>query len=302
MEEGAMPYTRPWNSSTPGCLILLLDQSGSMKDPFGNQQAGSGRRKCDMLATVTNNFLNELILANTEIDRYGNPDVRPRADLAIIGYEGEHVSSALKGLLGSYDFVTLRQLQENPLAIEHRKKREIDDAGNLYEIEVPFPIWVRPVAGTGTPMCAALRRAYELAQSWASRHPQHYPPVIVNITDGMSTDGDPSAIAEDIRRIGTEDGQALLFNVHLTDLNYPAVEYPAQEYELPNDQYAYLLFRISSLVPDSSREALSMMLKRDISLGARGLIFNGDAASIRLMFNFASLPATIIARPSQADR
>ncbi|RAQ97657.1 VWA domain-containing protein [Thermogemmatispora tikiterensis] len=294
-----MPYSQPWNSRQPGCLILLLDQSGSMDEPFGLQQAGGGRRKCEMLATVVNGFLNELITANTVIDKNGMPEVRPRAEVAILGYSGTSVTSALKGGLGRKEFVTLGELQDQPLAVERRKKRELDETGTVYEVEVSFPIWVKPVAGQGTPMCAALRRAAELAQRWAAANPQSYPPVVINVTDGMSTDGDPTAIAQDLCRVATADGQALLFTVHLTNLNSAPVEYPATESELPNDPYAQLLFRITSPVPETSLAQLSAMLHRDLSPGARGLIFNGDAVSVRLMFNFASIPATQLLDPNR---
>lgn len=294
-----MPYMQPWSSRQPGCLILLLDQSGSMNEPFGLQQAGGGRRKCEMVATVVNGFLNELITANTVIDKEGIPEVRPRAEIAILGYSGTTVTSALKGGLGRKEFVTLGELQDQPLAVERRKKRELDETGAVYELEVSFPIWVKPVSREGTPMCAALRYAAELAQRWAAAHPNSYPPVVINVTDGMATDGDPTPIAQDLCRVATADGNALLFSVHITSLNYAPVEYPATESELPNDPYAQLLFRISSLVPETSRAQLAAMLQRDISPQARGLIFNGDAVSVRLMFNFASLPATQLLDPNR---
>jgi hypothetical protein len=286
-----MAYQQQWGASNPGCLIMLLDQSGSMSDPFGNSQAGSGRRKCDMVATILNSFLNELIVTNTVVKAGEAPEVRPRADIAVIGYEGTSVSSALGGNFYK-DFVTLPELQNNPLRIEQRERQEVDDAGNILKIPMDFPIWVEPHIGGGTPMCAALQRGFDLAQEWANEHQHNYPPVLINVTDGMATDGDPRTIVDTIYRISTFDGQALLFNVHITDINSSPVAYPANEYELPNDKYAHLLFSMSSVIPDTSRALLSSLLGRPVEQGARGLIFNGDAASVRLMFTFASVPAT----------
>src|SRR6266699_2466152 len=110
-------YSQAWSASRPGCLILLLDQSGSMSDPFGFAQAGAGRRKCDMVATVLNGFLNELIVTNTVAKKDGSTEVRPRADVAVIGYEGNFVGSVLGGELYGQDFVSLPELEMNPLAI-----------------------------------------------------------------------------------------------------------------------------------------------------------------------------------------
>lgn len=295
-------YSQAWSAARPGCLILLLDQSGSMSDPFGYQQAGSGRRKCDMVATVLNGFLNELIVTNTIAQKDGTIMVRPRADVAVLGYEGSFVGPILGGELKGRAFVTLPELQMNPLTIERRVKREIDEVGMEVEIPVQFPIWVQPMAGGGTPMCGALREANALALQWSMAHPDSYPPVIINVSDGMGNDGDVVAEARLLLNINTHDGQALLFNVHITDINSAPVAYPASESELPRDRYAKKLFTISSPIPDTSRQLLESLLGRPVFPGARGLIFNGDAASVRQMFVFASVPATKPLEQLELDR
>jgi hypothetical protein len=273
-------------------MIFLLDQSGSMASKFGQMQAGRDRRKCDVVATILNSFLNELITTNIIPKSDGTSDVRPRADICVLGYEGSHIDTILSGALTGHDFVSLPELQMNPADIDMRKQKDTDDTGREFEIDVPFPVWVKPRAGGGTPMCAGLRKARDLAQVWATSHPDSYPPVIINVTDGAATDGDPNAIAHEITQISTGDGQALLFNVHITTLTDSPVAYPLSENELPNDKYARLLFSISSIIPESSRALLQMLLGRDVAPGSRGMIFNGDATSVRLMFNFASKPRT----------
>ncbi|WP_338254099.1 hypothetical protein [Dictyobacter halimunensis] len=285
-------YTQVWAGSRPGCLIFLLDQSGSMAEPFGMAQAGAGRRKCDMVATVLNGFLNELIVANTVAQRDGTTEVRPRAEVVVLGYEGISVGPVLQSGLPGQAFIGLPELQMNPFDIERRRRTEIDDTGQEIEITVPFPVWVKAKAGGGTPMCMALEQARDLAQEWATNHPDSYPPVIINVTDGVASDGDPSELARQISEIRTNDGHALLFNVHITDFNLAPVTYPVSSEELPADEYARLLFDISSEIPESSRQLLRSLLNKDIQPGARGIIFNGDAASVRQMFVFASVPAT----------
>lgn len=296
-------YTQLWSSAHPGYLILLLDQSGSMGGTFGQAQAGGGRRKCDMVATVLNGLLQELVAVNTISNPNGTTETRPRADISILGYGGGLLSggvhSALEGPLSGKTLVTLPELQQYPLAIETRTKKDVDDLGNLVETQVPFPIWVKAHAGDGTPMCACLRKARDLADQWARSHPGSYPPVVVNVTDGASGDGDPSRPAHDLCQLGTSDGQLLLFNVHISDLNMAPVSYPASQTELPNDSLAQLLFSISSVIPEPGRALLESLSGRRLAPGARGMIFNGDAASIRQMFTFASAPAT---QPIARDR
>ena len=284
-------YTKDWGGSHPGCMIILLDQSGSMASPFGRSQAGSGQQKCDAVATVLNGFLNELISINTIVDASGAPVVKPRADIAVIGYEGGTVASALGGALASKDFVTLAELQMNPINIEMRKVRDIDATGKVIEMQVPFPVWVNPKAGGGTPMLRALNEARDLAKQWATNHPNNYPPVIINVTDGMAG-GDLQNAAQEICQVSTNDGLALLFNIHITELPNPEVAYPSSNNELPPDKFARLLFSMSSLIPDTSRVLLETQIGRPVPAGARGMVFNGDAASVRMMFNFASAPAS----------
>lgn len=288
----ANTYARNWESQFPGCMIFLLDQSASMSDQFGPTQAGRGRKKCDMVATILNNFLNELITINTIPSSDGSSVVRPRADICVLGYSGSSVQPALTGQLAGREFVNLPDLQQFPIDVEMRKQKETDDSGNEYETLIPFPIWIQPKASMGTPMCAALELAYDLANHWAITHPDNYPPVIINVTDGQATDGEPAPVAQRLTQIATNDGQALLFNVHITTLSDPEVRYPASESELPNDRYARLLFDMSSPIPESSRQQLETLLGQTVQSSARGMIFNGSATSIRLMFNFASLRAT----------
>lgn len=288
----ANTYTRNWESQHPGCMIFLLDQSASMSDAFGPTQAGRGQKKCDMVATILNSFLNELITINTIPQADGTSIVRPRADICVFGYQGNSVQPALAGPLAGQDFVNLPDLQLNPIDVEYRQQKEIDDSGREYETQIPFPIWVRAKADMGTPMCGALQRAGDLANDWAYSHPDSYPPVIINVTDGMATDGDPAPIAQQLMQIATNDGQALLFNVHITNLSDPETRYPASDFELPNNRYARLLFEISSPIPETSRQQLESLLGQPVQMDARGMIFNGSATSIRLMFNFASLRAT----------
>lgn len=223
-------YGQTWASTHPGCLIVLLDQSGSMKNKFGGSQIGKGQTKADMVATVLNNLLHDLVKANTV-----GTLVKPRADVAVLGYEGRSVHSALGGVLSSQAFVSLAELAAHPLRVETRTRKEISDDGTVAEVQIPFPVWVEPHFGDMTPMRAAFQRACELAESWAVEHMDSYPPVIINVTDGASTDGDPSDLARELVKIHTNHGEALLFNCHITDLPSAKIEFPNNIEAIPDD-------------------------------------------------------------------
>ena len=286
--QGQGSYTKPWGRLHPGCLILLLDQSGSMDEKFGGLQIGAGKRKADAVATMLNALLYEFIKANTV-----GLEVRSRADIAVLGYEGSTVRSALAGPLGAKEFVTLPDLLANPLRIETRMSKEVEE-GRVLEVPVQFPIWVAPQVGSVTPMCAALERARALAEQWTARHADSYPPVIINITDGASTDGDPSAAAVALCQVRTGDGAALLFNCHITNVVAVGVEFPSSASAVPagGEELGRALFGLSSIIPDAARQAIATATGQVLDAGARGFIYNGDGGSIRQMFTFATIGAT----------
>jgi hypothetical protein len=281
-------YEKQWGSTHPGLLIVLLDQSNSMNDPFGGSQLGAGKKKSDMVTTVINGLLHEFIKANTI-----GTLIKPRADIAVLIYEGNTARSVFKGALANRPFVSLSELNAEPLRVETRTKKELDDSGQVIEITARFPVWVEPVVGTATPMCAALRQARELAETWVKQHPNNYPPVVINITDGASTDGDPREPAQDLCEVGTSDGTVLLFNVYITDKPLPTIEFPSQAGQISTDpeNIGSTLFAISSEIPATARKQISGVIGQLLPANARGLVLNGDAGSIRQMFVFATVGA-----------
>lgn len=282
-------YAQTWASTHPGCVVVLLDQSGSMKNKFGGSQVGAGQTKADMVATLLNNLLHDLIKANTV-----GTLIKPRAEVAVLGYEGRNARSALSGPVASKTFASLAELAASPLRVETRRRKELSDDGSVAEVQVSFPIWVEPHHGDTTPMRAALQRACELAESWAVEHMDSYPPVVINVTDGASTDGNPSDLASELVKIHTNHGEALLFNCHITDVPSTKVEFPNNAGKVPDDpeHLAKLLFSISSVIPERARTNIREATGADLPDGARGFIFNGDAGSVRDMFVFATIGAT----------
>ena len=63
--------------------------------------------------------------------------------------------------------------------------------------------------------------------------------------------------AESIRKLGTDDGTALLINIHIcSDESRRQVLFPMSEQELPEQRYARLLYRMSSTMPDIDGESI----------------------------------------------
>jgi hypothetical protein len=263
-------YTAEISRANPTCFVFLLDQSASMQDLIGS---GEGQRKCDVVADALNRLLSELTIKCAKEE-----GVRDYFSVSVIGYGGSKVGPALAGPLAGRDLVPLSEVATSPARLEARVKKIPDGAGGIVEQEVKFPIWVDPVASGGTPMCNALTKAQSVVSSWLNDHPACFPPVVLNLTDGEANDGDPTIPAEALRQLASADGPALLFNLHVSSDSSAPISFPDNEASLPN-QYARLLFNMSSALPDHMR-TYAQQLGIAVSDGTRGFVFNADMTSI----------------------
>ncbi len=98
-----------------------------------------------------------------------------------------------------------------------------------------FPVWFDDVGAGGTPMVEAFQLANIVLVKWLMQHPNCFPPIVINISDGESTDGDPYPGAQDLMTLFSSDGGVLLFNLHLSSSSQSPIEYPDSEVGLPDD-------------------------------------------------------------------
>jgi hypothetical protein len=277
-----MSYSAEISRSNPTCFVFVIDQSGSMADPFGGEGLGA---KADFVSDVVNRTLHDLVIRCTKTE-----EIRNYYHVSVIGY-GSVVHPALAGALGAREIVPIAELADNPARIDARAKKVPDGAGGLVEQQVRFPIWVESTAGGGTLMCEALAMARRILAQWVAEHPNGFPPTVLHLTDGESSDGDPSAIGKDITDLATRDGNVLLYTCHVTSNRAQKAEYPGSD-EVLADKLAKTLFHISSVLPESFvRSARQMGI--NAGDGARGFVFNGDAASVVQFFDIGTRPANL---------
>ena len=270
-----MPYAADISRNNPGCFLFLIDQSGSMAGGLGGQP---GLRKKDGAADAVNRILDAISQRCSQ-----GMDVRDYFHVGIITYTTDDqgnpdVRSVLPGTSPEAPFLAISQVVDAAEVVE-RQVKESDGAGGLVEVNRKFPTWLKPVADWGTPTCTALNAAAEALNDWIADHPNSYPPMVISVTDGEATDGNPVPLAEQIMDLETNDGSVLVYNAHLSEMSAMPVQYPSDESELPPDEYAVQMFRMSSEFPDTVVDLASGM-GLPVTQGSRGYVYNADMVAL----------------------
>ncbi len=262
-------YAAEISRGNPTAFLFLIDQSRSMSHSWG----GSDKRsKAQEVADAINKLLYTLVMRCSKGD-----DVRDWFHVGVFGY-GATVGSCLAGPLAGEEVVPISRLAESPIRLDAGARKRKRGEADATETAVRFPVWVEPTAKGDTPMCQALALVDGVVAGWISAHGMGYPPTVIHVTDGASSDGDPTAAAAALARHATEDGGALLFNIHLSSKRGAPVRFADSDAGLPDD-HARRLFRMSSLLPEAVRREAAKE-GYDVTDGSRGFAFNADLVSL----------------------
>ena len=266
-----MAYSNlPIGTANPTCFVVLVDQSWSMSQDWGDEVT-----KADAATRAVNRVLEELVLAC----RSGE-NVRDRCHASVIGY-GETVDCVVDGMIS--------EVTSALLDVRKTTKLIPDGAGGVIEVEVEIPIWLESRADNGTPMAEAFEQAEEVVQQWCTRWPNGFPPSVINITDGAANDpSEAAAAARKVMTVGTTDGNALVYNLHVTNKDKPGVILPHDTAGFVGDSLAEFLYDISSEMPVSLREEAAA-LGISPEPNARCFAYNADEAWMIRLLNFGSL-------------
>lgn len=255
-------------TSNPGCIVILVDQSWSM-----NEVWGSGT-KAEMAAVAVNRVLDELVTRC----RSGNRGIKDRCRVSVIGY-GERVESVVDGMIS--------EVASSLVEVKKVKTSVRNRTGELVQREIEIPIWVQPKANNGTPMHEAFERAAEIVQRWCDDRPKSFPPITINITDGEANYPDLTVdAAKRIMNLRTVHGDVLVFNVHIAN-NKRQVIFPHSTTQLVGDNFAQFLFDVSSVLPEPLREEAK---KHGLPTepDTRGFAYNADPSTMLKILQFGT--------------
>ncbi|MEV0294930.1 VWA domain-containing protein [Nocardia sp. NPDC050710] len=262
-------YSAEINRTRPALLLFAIDQSFSMSEPWSE----TGQSKAEALAAAVNNMLGNAVLRCS----HGGEKTYNYFEVGVFGY-GQDVGPVLYGSSRENPILPVGFVADNPLRVDTVTRRVPDGAGGVISAQEHMPVWIDPLANGGTPMVAAFTAIESVVSRWCADHPTSFPPIVINVTDGASTDGTPDEVGERIRKSSTDDGPTLVFNLHLSGLPNQAVQFPNSAAAL-TDPNAVMLFELSSELPPSMLDAAAGM-KYPVRVGSRGFLYNADATSV----------------------
>jgi hypothetical protein len=259
-----MSYSAEISRTNPTAFMFVIDQSGSMADPVGDTDLSRAEFVCDALNRIVVN----LITRSSKSE-----GVRDYFHIGAIGYGGSTVANALSGSLGNKSFNPISAFEQHPLRVEQRDG-------------MPFPVWFEPYAGGGTPMRKAMRTAAQALAEWCDEYPESFPPTLLHVTDGEPSDGDPEPIVEQLKSLGTEDGEVLILNLHTGQSKSGPIKFPNMEKQV-TDGFGKILYRMSSILPPAVAGA-ARERGYQVDDEARGFFFNVEPIEVVEFFEIGT--------------
>jgi hypothetical protein len=198
----------------PVCVVFAVDRSGSM----GRKAKGNLH---STLSEVAAKLVNERIM-DLALRSMKEPGAfRHYFDVGVFGYGynpasgAESATALVPGQLGELGICDLPALASNPLRIEKHD-------------EGPYPVWIDPAHKGRTPMCQVFDCIGSHLLRWTDAHPSRYPPMIVNISDGLVTDSpyEGATLETWVDRLSgfrTTTGVAKVFDLILSETQNPVL-------------------------------------------------------------------------------
>ena len=278
--QAKIPYTAQITRNTPTAFIFLVDQSISMSRMINFRD--EEMTLAEAVARIVNNQINELVLRCVKMG-----DTRHYYDIAVIGY-GDDASFGWKGALEGRDFVSPEELKNHPFTkIITRKEIRTRKGTQMKEVEEVQ--WIEPIAkGRYTRAHNAFSIAKDLLGKWMEDHHEKdcYPPTIINITDGefngVANPRDVNMeLANELKSMFTNDGNVLLWNIHITPDNQGKVLLPIDKEELSDDdRYSEWLYDMSSLLPSRYNEPVSKLRGDSTTERHVAMAMNADLSTL----------------------
>ena len=258
----------------PTAIVFVIDQSCSMARGTDVDQ-------------VEYDYISELaaITVNEQIDRFlkrcltEDGTVQHLYDIAVIGY-GDGVYTAWNGELASSDFHSPEELFAH-----------LQEDGDMYR-------WVDAKDSDTRGRCdLAFEHVYELLNSWIQKEENRfsYPPTVIHISDGdVKREYQRLFLinAEKIKRLRTESGDVILWNIGILPFRYNEFVFISGE-ELPalmQFSGSLVLYEASSYLPTRFKEKAASIHGHDPHLARKTMGVNVRAKTLSEILQLCVLP------------
>ncbi len=233
-------YLQKIQTAKPGLVVMLLDDSSSMKDHL----SGTTDERFRWVERYTGLIFKELLARSNEV-RGDRAVIKPRYYIYTIIY-GSQPKVWPDKATEELDIEQVIQAYAN-VAQDGGSQNSLGLGGHMH----------------GTNARAAFEKTQEFLATAITkdRFKDSFPPMVFHLTDAESqTDAGPSA--EQIKQLATSDGNALIVNALIgtsTSLNYKGPDdFPGYqtEAEAGPGKDSITLFRMSSEAPETIRKNL----------------------------------------------
>ena len=267
-------YEKQLGEKNPGMILILLDQSSSMDEAFPGRES---KTKMEFATQAVNRCIYEIIEKCVAGDR-----IKERCYIGVIVY-GNKTHMPIAGTTKEVDAQCKQTIDTT---------RMVDDGmGGLTQAPFKNRIWIQPLANGSTPMADAFRLAASHIEKWIQYNPDSFPPIVINITDGMPNDAgsgfnETLPAVQRVMSLSTSDGASLILNAHIGEPGKPEILLPIDANQLP-DEFGRMLFQMSSPMPEpmiNAAHAVGFSPKP----GSRGMVMNAGAETLIKLIAFGS--------------
>lgn len=280
-------YENAFSISQPGLFIFLIDQSHAMADQFRD-----GETIARNVARAINGWLQELVVNGHYCSLGG---MRNRLEIVVLGYWADDdgntiIEPALIGPLAGRELVSISDVAASHARIDNVTAfMQDEDTGEMIEMPQHVPVWIDPFAKGKAPLCAAVARACRIVDEWIPRFPDSFPPIVVNVSSGSFSDGNPWPFADALKRRGTRDGHVLFMNTYVSARAIAGpIIFPHVARRMP-DPSATTLCACSSFLPP---ELLRRMRLINVQCPEQAKCMALNADLMPLIFRVLPFPST----------
>lgn len=294
-----MAYEQMIGSDHPGLFLILIDNSGSMRQMVN----GTDKTKAEMAIDSVNRLIHELCL---RCDKKGI--ISRRFYLGVIEYGKGVAETKLRGFIDEI---------EKKAEITYKIFESTTPDGEIVKMKKEIKTWIKctlPESSWDTPMHEAFRTAKKIIEQWfTSKNSKalkgfdpnlSFPPIIINVSDGAPNEPylqDTIKAANEILDMYSDDGNCLLMNIHIDPnvMGKESIILPSSIDDLGNQnaidfQYRKFMFEISSIIPKNllniANQEFSKNAITPINENSRYFIYGANEDLLTRFFIYGTRP------------